>query len=169
MLRRIASLLLALLLFLPWGAACAEERLSDLITTEVFLEGEWQPLTQHMLYAHEGGVLADGALVFVPLQVYLQMHPAPAISLAEEPRFRVCMDPSVSRCTVTRQLYAVSGQELLRLEMPEHPLVQLPEGAYLLAIRWNAEGPGGSASYQAMLWLLSGDAQIPDLSSPAAP
>lgn len=168
MLRRIAGLLLTLLL-LPWSAAFAEERLSDLISTEVFLDGEWQPLPQHMLYAHEGNVLADGALVFVPLQVYLKANPAPAISLAEEPRFRVCMDPSVSRCTVTRQLYGVSGQELLRLDMPEHPLAQLREGAYLLAIRWDAEGSGGSASFQAMIWLLSGDAQLPDLSDPAAP
>lgn len=167
--RRLLCFLLVLLLFLP-ASASARDSISQNITVEVCSGGEWQSVPLHMLYAHERGMMADGFLVFVPLEKYLDRYceDVPLLRLSDDFSYRVIATDYLETFSSSRELRQLTAGTLTVLPPsntswydptlpppPDAPWDDLAPGLYLLTV--NVTGKHGADSYsgKAFVWLLA--------------
>ena len=141
------------------------DHILDCLTVQIHVDGQWRDLQQELAYAHTGGAMLDGALVFVPLDVLLANGDidAPVVPYTEDFDYRVIDDgyPRKVECQ-PRLLQFVDGA-FVRLPDDTLSAGALPEGMYLLQLNFQASRWDESYAGSCFAWLRVGNAELPAL------
>ena len=161
---RVFALLLSALL-LPGGASAwgYEDTLAGNMQVEVFDGERWLELRQDMYYSHENGRLADGILMFMPLEEFLRQREIPSVTYSAQFAYRVTCTPFVTSCSVDMTLHRKTEAGLV--EVGNASLSALEPGVYLLSLNIAAKGRSGNSTVRSMVWLTVGSADA----APPAP
>ncbi|MBE5809697.1 MAG: hypothetical protein E7318_02055 [Clostridiales bacterium] len=151
--RFTAVLLIALLLpctGLGWERS---DTISGNMCVEVCVDNQWHELPGSLRYSHENGILADGILMFLPLETYLEQHPLPTFAYTNTFNYRITCSPFVTSYKVSWTILRQSAEGLTPVADAFSALSELEAGIYLMRMQVAAEGHSGSCSNEYMFWL----------------
>ena len=136
-----------------WQAAGS---LEASISVEVCTGNGWQEVPLLLVCAHEHGRLADGLLMFVPLEEFLAAEPEriPAFPVTEDFACRVIATGYAAAFQYERSLYRQTPDGLTELDAAALSPHDLEPGAYLLRLRCRAERGAEYFVGDALAWLI---------------
>ena len=125
--RVLAAVLCLFSLWFP--AAAGSERLSDHFSVRYMRSGVSFPLDVALAYSNEGGILADGVLVFVPLADFIRWeYDPPVVTAAGEPLYRVDYDDGFfDAFTVSESFYEPTEDSFVRIRREDGAPVALED------------------------------------------
>jgi len=140
------------------------DHILDCLTVQIHTDGQWHDLPQELAYAHTGGVMLDGALVFVPLDILLANGDinAPVIPYTEDFDYRVLDDGYPKKVECQHRLLQYVDDAFVRLPDDALSAGSLPEGMYLLQLNFQASRRDESYAGSSFAWLRVGDTELPE-------
>ena len=108
---------------------------------------------KHLLYSHENGIMADGFLMFMPLEEYVEWEKIPAISRNQFLSARLSVDTYVESFSCNTAFYLKTENGLNRIEDKTASLSDLPDGTYLVRMDCNAAHKGVAYRFYYLFWV----------------
>ena len=97
-------------------------------------------------------MMADGMLMFMPLDWYLQAYPAPETAQIADFDYRITIDSYIDAYQWDWRLFRETESELDRMDDVEG-FKSLEAGRYLLEINYSASHKGEGYSGASFIWL----------------
>lgn len=107
---------------------------------------------KHLIYSHENGIMADGALMFMPLDEYVRWQEIPSVSRNQFLSASLTFDTYVDSFSCSTAIYrkADGGLEWLK---DAGSLYDLPEGTYLICLTCSAAHQGVAYKFCYLMWV----------------
>ena len=102
---------------------------------------------------YEDGCFADGILMFMPLDQYVESEHIPVISRSQFLSAGLSCDDYVEEFSCETRYYRKNGDKLERLRKKDLQLTDLPEGTYLIALVCSASHGDEYYSFCYLFWV----------------
>ena len=117
------------------------------------MDGLIEEPRKHLLYSHENGIIADGILMFTPLNAYVEREEIPSVSRGQFLSMKIRFDAYVESFSSKTQFYRKTEDDFLRVEGDDLTLSDLPDGTYLVSILCHAAHAGKAYSFCYLFWV----------------
>lgn len=107
---------------------------------------------KHLLYSHENGVMADGILMFTPLEKYVEWEQIQVISRDQFLSAKLTVDAYVDSLSYRTDFY-LKTENGLEPVGGNTSLSELPEGTYLIRMDCSAAHNGVAYRFFYLFWV----------------
>ncbi len=108
---------------------------------------------KHILYSHEHGIMADGFLMFMPLETYVEREQIPVISRGQFLSARITFDVYVESFSCSTDFYRKTEAGLEGLGSIDLSVSDLPDGPFLVKMDCNAVHHGEAFRFFYLFWV----------------
>ena len=108
---------------------------------------------KHLLYSHENGIMADGFLMFVPLEEYVEKEQIPVISRGQFLSARITFDVYVESFSCSTDFFRKTEAGLERLGSIDLSVSDLSDAPYLVKMDCSAVHHGEAFRFFYLFWV----------------
>ncbi len=157
---RISKFVLVLLLALSICSHCSASSpsptlfptgMNECITLSV--SGLASEPRKHILYSQDSWRVADGILMFAPLEEYVNHEPIDTISRDQFLTAKLSIDNYVESVSLQTAYFRRTEDGLESLKSVDVPSTSLPEKTYLIRMDIAASGQGNAVRFYYLFWL----------------